>query len=120
MFKKFGIVQARILIQEPDAHIPTVKATLKVIGVPNVVAAEVQKMIANAKAVVESTRGAINRILAKDAADDQSTQQKIKNLQTARAQRAQANAATVTANENAVGSQDELVQELRQLAEKFS
>lgn len=120
LIKKFGLDQARILVSEPDAHLPTVKATLKILGVPNIVGQQVAKLVASAQKAIQTAIEAKNTLRVKDAEDEKVTTQTISNLRIARDAQAKTNVTAVAGHEKVVADHRQAVADLQALAKKFA
>lgn len=119
MVKKFGLREARMLAREPEAHFPTVKATLKILGVANVVKEEALRFIVVARAAIGSANEKKASILRNDTADQKQVEKKVVEMNTARAARAVGNTALVAEKVAIIEAENASIKELKELAEKF-
>ncbi len=117
---EFGIEQARSVATEPEAHLPTLRATLKALGVANVVRAQVQKVVARYRATIAAAKDAIAGIRVRDAADEKRVIEKITKIRAARTVRAGDNAADIAAKEMEVRGLETAIADLRILMERFA
>ena len=120
VIKKFGLNEARKLAGEPDAHLPTVRATLKILGVPNIVGKQVAKLVAFAQAVVQVAIVDKGNLRIADAEDEKTTIQTIANLRTARDNRGKENLTKVAGCERVANDHRQVIADLQELAKKFA
>ena len=120
MIRNFGLKEARKLVGEPDAHLPTVKATLKILGVPNIVGKQVSKLVTSAQKAIHAAVEAKNGTQLADKTDERDTTKQISDLRTARDNRAKANVVAVTGHEKVVSDHNQVIADLQALAKKFA
>ena len=114
----FGLREAKIL-DELWTHLPTVKATLNVLGVVNNVGAEVAKMVTEAQAVVLKATEEIKRLQEKDAVDAEATSLLVAETQEGRASRATENGAEAAGLDQRNTALRAEIASLQELAKKF-
>ena len=120
MIKKFGLDEARKLVNEPNAHLPTVKATLNVLGVPNIVGKQVATLVTKAQKAIHAAIEEKNGTQLADKTDERDTTKQISDLRTARDNRAKANVVAVTGHEKVVSDHNQVIADLQALAKKFA
>ena len=117
---KFGLREARMLAEVPDAHLPTVEVTLKILGVKNVVKEEVLRFTAAARAMIASANEKKTSILRNDAVDQKQVEEKVTKINTARATREAENTASVAKEDALIEAEKARIEELNKLADKFA
>lgn len=120
MVKRFGLKEAGVLAGEPEAHFPTVKATLRVLGVANVVAKEVARLVAEAKTAIAQGNTMAASLRIRDTDDEQSTVKAIDGLRRERNSRATANTAAAVNYGRAVSIKQTEIDRMEELAKKFA
>jgi len=107
--KVFGLAQAKRVESVEGAHIPTLKAVLKALDVPNVVASEIAQNVLIHRANIQSTSEASARIGAADSRDEKATEEAILAMRAARARRKQERFYSAQANTKIVADEQSAI-----------
>ena len=113
--KVFGLKEAKRVEDVEGAHIPTLKAVLKALDVPNIVASEIAKSVLIHRAKIQTTSEENIRIQSEDLRDEKETTEVIKATQAAHEWRKRGRNDSVRVNKLSVLGQQLVIEELEAL-----
>lgn len=122
MTKKFGLKQARAVLKEAPStfDLPTLRAVLIALEVPNVLGKEIEGEVKHSEEVMSGYEKRVREINSLDMEDEQRFRDRVEQLRSARAQRKAHHDEYVAAIQDNSDDILETIADLKRVAEAFS